>query len=200
MFQGLVMALCVPFAYLNLLGGIVAGIWLAILGQWGTIVGGLFLFFTATFVINFVLIPMRLFIPPAVYCAEKGKTFGLLFFSALSNLYVITVMTVWCCGVLFTFVKDATSSSLIPLLIWSYGIATGPWAYMASRDQEVGGSPATAITTFLAQIGYVVIMLMVIFSTITTIQALQVFAGFMVVGWVIQMIMVYQMRKEWVRI
>ncbi|MGO9612224.1 MAG: hypothetical protein ACLPX5_04230 [Dissulfurispiraceae bacterium] len=193
--QGSIIALCLPFAYLDLLGGIVAGIWLGILGRWGTIGIGLLFYFTAIFLINRAMRPTRLLAPPVVYCAKKGKTCELIFFSALSNLFVITVMTAWCCGVLFMFVKDTAGGSLIPLLIWSYGVATGPWAYMASMDQDAGRGPGTVITTFLAQIAYVIMFLMVIFSTITSIQALKVFAGFMLVGWVIQMVIVYLMPK-----
>ena len=35
--MGLITALSVPLMILNILGGIVSGIWLAILGRWGTV-------------------------------------------------------------------------------------------------------------------------------------------------------------------
>lgn len=194
--QGIITALTVPLALLNMLGGIVAGIWLAILGEWGTIVRGILFFFVSTFTLSIVLIPSMLLSAPAAYCAEKGKPFGMLCFGALSNLYIIAVITVWCCGILYIFVKDATASSLIPKLIWSYGVATGPWAYMASKDQQGGDGFASMLATFLAELAYVVIMLMVIFSTITLLQALKVFAGFMLVGLVIQMTIAYLLQKE----
>jgi len=155
-------------------------------------------FFISTIGLSIVLLPSMLLSAPAVYCAEKGKTFGMVCFTALSNLYVIAVITLWCCGVLYIFAKDATSSSLIPRLIWSYGVAIGPWAYMASKDQ--GGAEdegfGSTLATFLAELAYVVIILMVIFSPVTLLQALKVFAGFMLVGLVIQIVMAYLIQKE----
>ena len=124
--MGLIAALSFPLMILNLLGGIISGVWLAILGEWGTIGNGLLFLFTSTFLIGFALMPSLLLDVPAVYCAEKGKTIGLVFFGGLSSVYTLALVTVWCCGILYMFVKDATSASLIPRLIWSYGVATGP--------------------------------------------------------------------------
>lgn len=193
---GFITALAVPIAFLNMIGGIGSGIWLAILGEWWTIVSGLLFFFISTFALSIIIMPSMLLSAPAAYWAEKGKTFGMLCFGALSNLYIIVVITVWCCGILYIFVKDATSISLIPKLIWSYGVATGPWAYMASKDQQGGEGFASMLSTFLAELAYVVIMLLVIFSSVTLIQAFKVFIGFMLVGLVIQMTLAYLIQKE----
>ena len=45
---GLIAALTIPLMILNMLGGIVSGIWLAILGDWGTFGLGILLFFVST--------------------------------------------------------------------------------------------------------------------------------------------------------
>lgn len=105
---GFISAVTIPLAFLNLLGGIVSGIWLAIIGQWGVIGLGIFFFIASTFGLSFVLIPALLLSAPAVYCSEKGKTFPMLCFITLSNLYVIVVITVWCCSILYMFAKGAT--------------------------------------------------------------------------------------------
>ena len=44
--MGLIAALSAPIMILNVLGGIVSGIWLAILGQWGTVGLGIVLYCT----------------------------------------------------------------------------------------------------------------------------------------------------------
>lgn len=178
-------------------GGIVSGIWLAILGEWGTIGRGLLFFIISTFAISIILMPSMLLSAPAAYCAEKGKTFGMLCFGTLSNLYIVLVITAWCCGILFLFVRDAESSRLIPKLIWSYGVATGPWAYMASKEQGGAGLSST-LSTLLAEVAYVVIVILIIFSSVTFIQALMIFAGFMLVSLVTQMTLAYLIQKEMV--
>jgi hypothetical protein len=180
-------ALTIPIMFLNMLGGLVSGIWLAILREWGAIGTGVILFFVSTGMIGILLMPSMIFMAPATLCAKKGETLGLIFFGALGNIYTIVVLTAWCCGILFLFMKDATATSLIPRLIWSYGVATGPWAYIASRENRSGGGDAAAIGTFFAELAYLVIILLVIFTPLTFLGAIQVFGGFMAVGFLIQM-------------
>lgn len=199
-FLGVLTALSIPLLILNMLGGIVSGIWLAILGEWGAVGLGILFFFISTWLLGLAIMPSLLLAAPAVYCAEKGKTLGLVCFGALSSLYILAVVTVWCCGMLFLFVKDASASSLIPRLIWSFGVATGPWVYMASKDQGPQGEGfASSCATFLAQLAYLVIMLLVIFTPITLFGAIQVFGGFMLVALVLQMsfaVIVFREQKR----
>ncbi len=193
---GLITALSVSLMILNMLGGVVSGIWLALLGEWGAVGRGILFFFVSTWLLGFALMPSMLLTAPAAYCAERGNTFGLVCFGALSSLYILALITVWCCGILFLFVKDATASSLIPRLIWSYGVATGPWAYMASKDQGPSGEGfASTLATFLAELAYLVIMLLVIFTPITLLGAIKVFGGFMLVGLVVEMSLVVTIQK-----
>lgn len=196
--SGLITALSIPLMILNMLGGIVAGIWLAILGDWGTIGAGILVFFVSTGILGFVIMPSILLAVPAALCAQKRNTFGLVCFGTLSSLYILTVITLWCCGILFFFLRDATASSLIPRLLWSYGLATGPWAYMAGKDAQGGEGEgfASMLATFLAQLAYVTIMILVIFTSITLLGAIKVFSGFMAVALVIQITLAVLIQKE----
>jgi hypothetical protein len=195
--MGFITALAIPLMILNTLGGIVSGIWLAILGEWGAVGMGILFYFGSTWLLSFALMPSLLLAVSALYCGEKGKTFGCVCFWVLSITYILGLVTIWCCGILYLFVKDATASSLIPRLIWSYGVATGPWAYMASKDQGQGGGDfASIIATFLAELAYVVIILLVLFSSLTLLGAIKVFGGFMAVGFFLQLAVVVMIQKE----
>jgi len=185
----------VPLLILDVLGFFVSGIWLAVLGEWWTIGFGLLLLLVSTPALTLMLIPAMLFDSPAARYTKEGNAFGMLCFTALSDLYSLGVITLWYIGVLFFFVEGATSSSLIPRMIWSYGIATGPLGYMAYKEQQLGGSDIGSIfTTFLADLAYAVVMFMAIFSPVTLLQGIKVFAGFMLVGLVIKMTIVYLSR------
>ncbi len=184
----IVQAVAIPLGVLNLLGGIVSGIWLAILGEWGTIGIGLLVGFIATSVLGFALIPAMLLAAPAIAFEEKGNQFGIMFCSILGAIYTIGVMTVWCLGVLFFFGKGLTDANFIPTLIWSYGVAIGPWSYMASKEAQGGsGEFYSLLLTFFAEIGYVAIILFVLFSSITAWQAVKIFLSFMVIAFMIQL-------------
>lgn len=195
--MGFVTALSIPLMILNILGEIVSGIWLAFLGEWGAVGMGILFFFVSSGLLGFALIPSLLFAAPAAMCAENGKTFGLICFGALSSLYTLGLITVWCCGILFLFVKDAASCSLIPRLIWSYGVATGPWVYMAYKNQGQGGEGFTStMATFLAELAYVVIILLVLLTPLTLLGAIKVFGGFMAIAFFLQLTVVVIMQRE----
>jgi len=183
----IITALGIPLMLLNLLGGIGSGIWLAVLGEWSTLGLGITFFFVSTFLLGLVLMPGLALAIPAAKCAERGSLIGILLFGTLSSGYILAVVTLWCCGVLSLFVGDATRSDIIPRLIWSYGVATGPWSYMASRESGTEGEGfASTVTNFLAQVAYVIVMILVLVTTLTIADAIRIFGAFMLIGLILQ--------------
>ena len=68
---------------------------------------------------------------------------------------------------------------------------------MASKEQTRDGSGlASAMSTFLAQVAYIVIMIVVIFFSISLLGAVKIFAAFMLVGLVLQMTLAVLMELE----
>jgi len=194
---GLITALSIPLIILNLFGGIASGVWLAFLGDWAPIVVGILAIIFSTWVLSFILMPSILLMAPAALCAEKGKVFGFLFFGALGNLYAISVITIWCCGVFIFFAKDATTSNLIPRLIWSYGVAMAPWMYMAQKEQHAGGGGlGSEVPTFFAQLAFVVAVITMFFVELSMLQWIKVFVSIMLIGFAIQMTLAIFIQKE----
>lgn len=172
---------------LNMLGGVVSGIWLAILGEWGEIFRGILFLVISSFIISFALMPGLLLAGPAMMAIERGKKILGLFFGSLSVFYTVALIVAWCIWVLWLFVSSATESSLIPLLIWSYGVALGPWMWLAQKDQQGGGNEFSIITTFFAQISY--LLAMILFFAGTTLEIITVvFGSIMLVGAILQII------------
>jgi hypothetical protein len=178
-------ALSIPLVLINMLGGVVSGIWLAILGEWGSIGYGLLFLFVGAFTIGLALLPGLVLAGPAAYFHEKGVKSGFYFFAFLSSLYTIAVITVWCCIVLWFFTGRADSSSIIPILIWSYGAATGPLSYLAQKDLQ-SGNPYAAISTFFAQIAFLVAVVLILVAPITLLGAFMVIGGIMLLGLVFE--------------
>jgi hypothetical protein len=182
---------------LNILGGVVSGVWLVVLKDWGAIGTGIFLFLISTFLLGIALVPSLLLVAPAIAFAEKGKTFGVVFFGVLSSLYICILVTLWCCGIFFLFVKGAAENTYIPRLVWSYGIATAPWSYMASKDEDSGAEAfGSSFTVFFAQLGYLVIMLVTAIFGMTLVQAIGVFGSFMLVALVVQSTVTVLIQRE----
>jgi hypothetical protein len=175
----LVQLLMLPLIVLNMLGGIVAMVWLAILGQWHMLGIGLALLFGTTFALGFALMPQMLLAAPAVLLYEKGQKALGFFFGGLALLYVYALVTAWCGAVLwYSMERVTTANLLIPILLWSYGVATGPWAFMASKEDNIG----SAFTVFFSRVGYIIMGLMILFGYPSFYDVMKMFIAVMLVG------------------
>jgi hypothetical protein len=135
-FAKLASILALPLVLMNTLGVIVAGIWLAILSEWGSIGWGIGILLFGGFGLGLAMLPGLLLGAPAMAFHSKGIKVGFYFFGFLSSLYTIAVLTVWCIAILYVFAERADGGSIYPLLLWSYGVATGPIAWLAQKEQN----------------------------------------------------------------
>ena len=46
----------------------------------------------------------------------------------------------------------------------SFQVASGPWSFLASKDQQGGGNEYSAMSTFFFQVGYVVAIALILMS------------------------------------
>jgi hypothetical protein len=83
-----------------MLGGIVSGIWLAILGEWGPIGIGILALFISGFVVSILLMPGALLALPGAFFAERGWTPLFWLFALVSNFYIAALIAVWCAAIM----------------------------------------------------------------------------------------------------
>jgi hypothetical protein len=184
-------ALSIPLIFINMLGGIVSGIWLAIIGEWGTIGWGFAFLFGGALAISLAMMPGLMLAAPLMYFEKKGSQLGFYFFGFLMSLYTVLVIAAWCCVVLMFFAKRADSASIIPTLLWSYGAATGPLAYMAQKEQnEYAG-----ISTFFAQFAYLTVVVTLMFTRLSVVDAFIMIGAIMGVGLIFQTKLALDMER-----
>lgn len=188
-------ALTIPIMTLNLLGGIISGIWLAILGGWGDIFRGISFAFISTFAISIALMPSILLIAPMAIAMEKGRKKLGTFFGSLGILYVVILITIWCIWIMWLFTSSANNDSLIPLLVWSYGVALSPWMWLAQKDQQGGGNEFSMLSLFFAQISYILGMIL-FFLGINILIITVVFSAIMLVGALLQILIAFGVSDE----
>lgn len=188
--MGLIMALQIPIMILNMFGGIVAIIWLMVIGNWSAIGMAVILALVSTLVISIVMIPAMLLSVPGVAMVKKGT--GVLghFLLFCSNLYTYALLWFWSLFVfgLFSSYIGPKGAGLIPLMLAAYGAATAPVCYMASKE---GDSPGTAIATFSTLVGCMLFMLLLIFGVHVFIANLA-FMGVMAIGLFAHLVMTIQ--------
>ena len=179
--EKIISALVLLLMLLNIFGGIGSGIWLAIIGEWGIIGYGIAYLFLGPSALSLAMSPVLIFAASLAAMGDNPNKRAIYFFTFLGALYTIVVLTVWCIVTFYFFAKQADESSYIPILIWSYGAATGPIVYLAESDND-----SSIIATFFAQFAYVVVALLAIFFSLTMFDLTIVFGCFMLIGLIMQ--------------
>jgi len=142
--------------------------------------------------------PGLIFAAPAVKAIESGRTTLGALVGSLSVICSTVVVVVWSYLMLRYFYGRASDSSQIPFLLWSYGAATGPWAFMASKDQQGqdGGNPHSVFAVFFLSLGYICCMLALIFWSVPVASCLWILAAFMSVSCVISAAVAFLEMRE----
>jgi hypothetical protein len=129
-----------PLVALNSLGWLVGGIWLAVLGKWSVIGWGTLGIFGGSFAIGLFLLPGFLLVGLGMMVLEPGGAIRKLIAApilASSLLWTFFLMSAW--GVLMFYflsgLRDYEGASL-PGILWAYTVATAPWTYMASKENN----------------------------------------------------------------
>ncbi len=187
----LVALVMLPLMLLNLLGGLVSGVWLAILGQWWALGIGVAALIAHAFLVPVVMgAGLMLLLPPVATLSSRGGAALASPFILLTQVFIYGIVCAWCIGIFHVVMSKADDQTYIPLLIWSYGIAVGPWAAMTARDRQSGSYAASAMASFFVQIAYMATGLEVLFMPATTsIIWLKTFLAIMTVGVVLQTIL-----------
>jgi hypothetical protein len=175
----LVSVLMLPFFIVNTLGGIVAAVWLAVLGQWGAIGAGLGVMLIAHFGIAFAMLPQIALGTPSVLLYGKGHRLLGAVFALPPLIYLYGVITLWCGAVLwYSMMRVTTATMLIPMILWSYTVATAPWSYMASQENNLTSS----VPVFVLEVGYIIMGLMILFGQPTFFDVMGVFVAVMAIA------------------
>ena len=163
MFNKILEILSVPVMLLNFGAGIVGGVWLAFLGEWKLIGIGVLLLFTSHWILSILMMPGIPIAGIAAHFYEKKNPLG-HFFGFLSQLYT-NILIVATCVLAFiicsNFYKGGIDFGYIPYLLWSWGMALGPWQFFASKEPD---NEFSAITLFSASVFYLLFLLSIFIS------------------------------------
>lgn len=120
---------------LNTLGVTLGLVWLAILGEWKLIGIGIFWLIFSKFILSLFVIPILPIAAIGMRFFERNNFF-IYIFGFLSHVYLSFLMLCTCIFAFllcFKFYGGEKSFQFIPYLLWSWGIALGPWQGMISK-------------------------------------------------------------------
>ena len=167
--------LAIPIMILNLGGGIIGGIWLAFIGEWKLIGIGVLLLFTSHWFLSFLMMPGLLISWVALSFAEKNKLFFYLF-GFLSQIYTNILIIATCVFAFFvcsSYYREPIGINYIPYLLWSWGMALGPWQFFASKEPD---NEFSMITLFSASIFYFLFLTSIFISPVISLIIVGLFA------------------------
>lgn len=154
--EALFLLAVIPLLLLNLLGGVVGGVGLAIQGEWGLLVRGIVWCVVSPFLLSIAMLPAIAFAPLSVWASEKGNNVAALLAAVPALIWTYLVVTV-SSVVIFHFVAARPDAGFIHLL-WGYSMTTAPWSFLASKDKQAG-NVASSVLMFFIQLGTVSMML-----------------------------------------
>lgn len=181
----------IPVLLLNFFGFIVSAIWLLVIGEWKSVLLGGAISIFAPFFLGIATFPAAAFGLSGIYFAKKGITIGLYFFSFLSSIYIAVLITGWSGTITFYFLHNVPAKAFWPMLVWSYGVATSPWTYIAQKD----GSAPSLVAAFFMQIAYIVMMISIAAGLDLPTSA-QIFSIVMAVGVLFHMRLIADMKRS----
>jgi hypothetical protein len=188
--MAIIEALSAPIMFLNMFGGIIAGIWLIIIGKWAALGIAIASAFVSHFAIGFTMLPAGFISAIAFTRLKKGT--GILghFILLCASIYTFAILWYWSVfifGVFHAYIGP-NGAGKIPLMLMAYSVATAPVGYLASKE---GDSPATTIATFCTMLGCMIFMMSQMFNVHHELGSL-VFMGIMAIGVFIQLVISVQ--------
>lgn len=180
MIQGLILALMAPIMVLNIIGGILGGIWLAFRGEWRLIIIGFIWAMISPWVLSVLMLP-NLGIAMAV-TRFLQKKWALYILGFISTSYTNFLVVVTCMGSMAFCLSrkyGGVDFSVIPYLLWAWGMGLGPWQYFASKERD---NEFTGISLFFASILYFIVLMSVFFPPVLAALGVLLFWGGMVLA------------------
>ena len=174
MFGKILNLLSVPIMFLNIGSGIIGGIWLAILGKWSLLGIGLLFSFTSHWLFALLMLPGLPLAALGVYLYEKRNPlrYVISYISQLHTNILIVLTILFAYLVCRSFYTGNVGVGYIPYLLWSWGMALGPWQFFASKEPD---NEFSAITLFSASVFYFLFLTSLFISPALVIIVLLVF-------------------------
>lgn len=189
-------ALSLPILILNLLGGIVGGIWLATMGRWDLVGAGIGYAIVGPFAASIALLPSFLLAGPAAWALERKNFVVGGFFGLLNLLWTFAVMLFSAVFVFYYAMnKMAYGDPIWPYLLLAYATATSPWAFLAQKDLQAGNDNA-GVPVFFLQVGCIAMGLQLAFVGDASVAALNIWCGVpMLIGLLVQVFFVVALSR-----
>ena len=195
--QSLLIILFLPIMALNFFGGIIGGIWLLILGEWGAVGTALGAAIFGAFFCGFLLMPGLLFSAPGLALYERKGVLRLISYPLLllGFLWTYIVMSIWALGMFHSFLTRSDSASLVPMMMVAFGAATGPWSYMAQQEAR-GGNEHSSLTAMFLSVSSAITLYLLAFTEMKIFGVFGIFLSIMGIVFFVQLFIAIKTHRD----
>ncbi len=186
-FLWVIKILLVPLAILDLVSGIVGGIWLLILWDWLFVLSSGASILIARLFLPFPLMLAALFMFPEKWLREHGS-FGKVLaypFFVLSQVWVWGLMIVWIVSIFAGSLEAAGPNEKFPYLLMAYFVSVVPWAYMSQGSLNPEGMPFNVL---FARLGAAFVLIGMGMFNMTVEDTMLVFSLIMATGFLLSLL------------
>lgn len=134
-FLAIITAMTLPMALMSFGGGVIALIWLLVIGYWQIVLGGLIAGSIFTFLFPFLNAPALGLGALSITLQEKSAL-GFQILAFLANLWSGVLALAWVIGVYIFFDALGQKSHAVLFFVYGFAVATGPIGYMAEKSES----------------------------------------------------------------
>jgi len=180
-FKSLFLLLSIPLWIINSFGGIVAFIWLIILGNYSfIIIGGILILFFSSFAFALAMLPSTGVQLLAIKMFEKKQKLIGIVLMYIATILLLAVFMFWTFYVYYVGIINIQSKShIFPVLLWCFSVSVWPIQYMASKEPR--DSVGTNIMTLFVTLGCLLMTILMSFFQFSMIGAAYVYLGCMTI-------------------
>lgn len=169
-----------PIVLLNIGSGVVGGVWLLFRGEWSLLIVGVLWGFLSQWLLSLLMLPGIGIGMLGIWLQDRK--WAVYLFGYLSQCYTNGLILFTCFTAFFLcmrFAPEPVGVSTIPYLLWSWGMALGPWQFFASKERD---NEFSALTLMVSSVLYFFFILSVFLPAIFRAIAFLVFsAGLLIV-------------------
>lgn len=141
---------------LNITSEIVGGIWLLIIGEWALALGAFVFSLFLPWLISIPLVIIGFVSWGFLWVATKVRLTGIGSF--ITSFFQHLIYLAWIFLVFIMFLSYSDGHNPLPYILFGYGVATGPFTWMASK--EAPDAYGTLIANFLMQMTYIILAIL----------------------------------------
>ena len=146
---------------LNMFGGVVSGIWLAVKGEWHLLLTGFALSFAMPLVWTIVTWP-AIGLGTVLFRDHKNPSRTTIATGGfIIAAWHAAILGAWTLGVFLYFTNHTTEGMLIPLILWGYSTTMAPLSYMAHKAPPDSNATTLGLLFTVLAYGLLVILYLV---------------------------------------